>query len=191
MKGIRTILDQDASSARPIGYTDNPERRHAELKRGASSMEVDEDGAQGADPLQGNDPWTARAHEMLRPTRRISSPMKASIGTPPTRQPKGIPPNSYAGQVGGGYGPSSVDPRVFRLPYTLVTEKDVTIKKFAGSEEDHEPYIKWHDSIKKYVENKITNAAEIDHLMRAMEWAEKEVDVIPKEKMAAYLRSKG
>ena len=58
--------------------------------------------------------------------------------------------------------PSSVDPKVFRLPYTPVSEKDITVRKFTGSEDDHEPYVKWNDVINKLIENKVVNPTELD-----------------------------
>ncbi len=51
------------------------------MKRGASDMEVDDAGPQRQDPFTANDPWTAGAHDMLRSTRRISSPMDFNWNT--------------------------------------------------------------------------------------------------------------
>ena len=58
-------------------------------------------------------------------------------------------------QPATGFSPSSIDPKVFRLPYTLVTEKDVHIKKFGGAEDDHEPFLKWVHGIRRYIETQL------------------------------------
>ena len=139
-KGIRTAMNQDATHGRSI---------KAELKRNASDMDVDEEENRGRQGVFV--PWAAQASRLLRGNRRqvSRSPLRASIASPPaTRQPKNTPVNSLAGQ-GGGFYPSSMDPKMFRQPFTLVSEKDVVVKKFHGSEDDHEPYIKWDDGIRK------------------------------------------
>ena len=165
------------------------------MKRRAQDMEADQEEEKA--PMTAPDPWHEAAMIRLRNVRRGASPMRANIGSPPAaRQPRGngVPVNSYAGQMGTAqpwFTPSSVDPRSFRLPYTLVTEKDVTVRKFTGSEEDHEPFIRWVDGIKKYIENKVTHQGEVDRILRALEWAEVQADVIGKEKMRAYLKSSG
>ena len=144
-KGLRTTMFQDASSARPV--ISSTAASAPELKRTLHDMDVDEDDGRprraGRDPWNaagGGDPWAEQAARRLRSTRRLPSrsPMRSTIDTPPpTRQPRSVPVNSYAGQV-GGFSPSSIDPKVFRMPYTRVSEKDVVVKKFRGEEEDHE-----------------------------------------------------
>ena len=174
------------------------------MKRRAEAMEVDHEEL-GSASRRAFDPWREQAELRLKGIRRAASPMRASIGTPPgigtwtaapapspppARQPRGSMMNANSGQT-GGFIPSSMDPRVFRLPYTLVSDKDVTMKKFTANEEDHEPFIKWVEGIKKFVENRVTHQGELDRIMKALEWAETEKDVIPKEKMGRFLREIG
>ena len=188
------------ASAVPIGAVamdvDQKASDAGVMKRSAGTMEGDARMNKEIDPLQKGDPWSERAARSMRATRRVASPMRASIGSPVTmRRGGGVPENSWAGQMGrqhaSGFAPSSIDPKVFRLPYTLVTEKDVLIRKFAGAEDDHEPFIRWVKGIKRYIENKIVNANELEAITQAMEWAEEQGDVITDEKRRRYFQNNG
>ena len=168
------------------------------------SVEEMEREHQDRTPKKELDPWNSwenRAARSFRATRRIASPMRASIGSPTFGSPMsmrkeyGVPTNSWAGQMGSHqpstFTPSSIDPTVYRLPYTLVTEKDVIIKKFAGGEDDHEPFLKWIKGIRRYIDNKIVNPQELEAITMAMEWAEEQGDLIGEDKKKKYFASNG